>query len=137
MSFREKMHWAALIAILLGFGFYFTTLNTIPHTSHEYYFGLLVAIIGFIIAAMTIAAIVFALLNRGDAKAKADERDKLIHARGTHAAYYILLLGAWSVAAAAHFGHGLFFLLNLLLFVIVFAESVRIGAQLYFYRRGY
>ena len=27
MSFREKMHWASLVAILLGFGFYFGTLH--------------------------------------------------------------------------------------------------------------
>lgn len=137
MSFREKMHWASLIAILLGFGFYFTTLHTVPHTSHDYYIGLLIAIVGFIIVTMTVAAIIFAIQNSGDAHAKTDERDKLIHMRGTHAAYYALMLGAWGVTVAAHFGHGMFFLLNLLLAIIVVAESVRIGTQLYFYRRGY
>ncbi len=137
MSFREKMHWASLVAILLGFGFYFGTLHTIPHTGHDYYLSLLIAIVGFIIVAMTISAIIFAIQNSKDAHAKADERDKMIHMRGTHAAYYVLVLGAWGAVVTAHFGHGMFFMLNLLLFVVVLAECIRIGAQLYYYRRGH
>ncbi len=137
MSFREKMHWASLVAILLGFGFYFFTLHTIPHTSHDYYIGLLIGVIGFIIAVMTIAAIIFAIQNSKDAHARADERDRLIHMRGTHLAYYILVLGVWALAFAAHYGHGMFFLLNSMLFVLVLAECIRIGAQLYHYRKGY
>lgn len=140
MSFREKMHWVSFLAIIGGFSAYFISLwygQGAGGTDNSYYFGLLVLIIGGIIIAMTVAAIIMAIGNIGDAKAVQDERDRNIHARGTLAAYYTLLLGCWALIAASFLGTSPFFLINMLLAIIVMAEIIRIGTQLYLYRRGY
>ncbi len=142
MSFREKMHWVSLIAILGGFGWYFGTLHLVGYghspgdTGEKYYFGLLIATIVGILTVMIIGAALIAIFKPKDAKYAWDERDRLIHMRGTHAAYYILVVGMWATGLSLHFGYSLFFMLNAMLAIIVVAESIRIGTQLYLYRRG-
>ena len=137
MSFREKMHWASFIAIALGFGSYFVTLALHGHSvGPGYYLGLILMIIGFVIAAMIVAATVFAIWNPKDAHAAQDERDRMFHVRALAVPYYVLLLGAWGVGILFHL-KGPFHALNSLLALLVGVELIRIGTQLYYYRRGY
>lgn len=138
MSFREKIHWVSLFAILSGFGFYFFTLHygQSNDTSGEYYFALLMSVIAYVITIMTIASIILYFRDRDSVTAAFDERDNIIHTRATKISYYVLLIGAWGVASSIHWGPGLFFSTHLLLFIIIVAECIRIGAQIYLYRRG-
>ena len=55
---------------------------------------LLVPTVGIIVA-MTIATAVFAIRNPGEATMREDERDHDFHTRGTHLAYYPMVIGSW------------------------------------------
>ena len=140
MSFNEKLHWAAFVALISAFGWYFLSypwaiVGTRAGVGAAA--GMLVPVTIIIIAAMTITAAFFAIRAPKEAHLKDDERERTIHMRGTHIAYYPLVLGVWAnlfaifyqVSAAAH--------LNLLIATVVIAELVRVGSQLYFFRRGY
>ena len=76
-----------------------------------------------------------AIRTPAEANLKEDERDRSIHYRGTHYAYYPMVLGIWLCIGLIFAGYSTPTLLNTLLAVVVFAEMVRIGVQLYLYRR--
>jgi hypothetical protein len=139
MSFREKTHWVALIVITCAFGWYFFRLHTVmPRGPGNIAAsgGLLTIITIGIILAMTVIIGTIAAINPGDAHTKADERDRTIHWRGTHYAYYPIVLGTWLCIWMIFSGFGTPTILNTLLAVVVFAELVRIGTQIYLYRKG-
>lgn len=139
MSFREKTHWVALIVIMGAFGWYFFQLHTaMPRGPGNIAAsgGLLTVITVGIILAMTIIIGIIAAINPGDAHAKADERDRTIHWRGTHYAYYPIVLGTWLCIGMIYSGFSTPTILNTLLAVVVIAELVRIGTQIYLYRKG-
>lgn len=138
MSFREKMLWVATTSMGLGFGFYFITLLT-PignNATPDYYVGLLLSIIGVTIGAMIIATLFLFLRDRSDVYFTEDERDRDIHKSGTHMAYYPLLLGVWGSGLLYHHGASTPTMLNTLLAIIVFAEMIRLGYQIYLYRKA-
>ena len=90
-----------------------------------------------IIASMSIATAVLAFRSPGEVELKEDERDRSFHVRGTHYAYYPLVVGIWINIFLIFSGVSQAQQLNLLLAIVVVAELVRIGAQLYLYRRGH
>jgi hypothetical protein len=99
--------------------------------------GLLVPVTIAIIVAMTVATAVLAIRNRAEVNAREDERDRSFHLRGTHYAYYPLVVGIWVNIFLIFWGVSQAQQLNLMLATLVAAELVRIGTQLYLYRRGY
>ncbi len=138
MSFREKILWVAFTAMMGGFGFYFLTLLTPigKGASPEYYLGLLILVIGLTIGSMLIATVILFIRNRSEVIFKEDERDKDIHRAATQIAYYPLLLGVWCTGALFHHGISTPTMLNILLAVLVGAESIRLGYQIYLYRKA-
>ena len=86
---------------------------------------------------MSVAAAALAIRTPKEAHLKEDEREKTIHLKGTHAAYYPLILGVWANLFAIFYHISPAGRLNLLIATAVIAELVRVGAQLYYYRRGY
>lgn len=139
MSFREKIHWVAFIAMLLAFGWYFLTFPWHAAASPAALWtagGMLIPLTIGIIVAMTVATAIMAIRNRGEVHIAEDERDRTIHWYGTHLAYYPMVVGTWA-------GIGLIFaeappaiLLNLLLAMVVISELLRIGSQIWLYRRN-
>lgn len=140
MLFSEKIHWAAFLALIAAFGWYFLSypwqlVDTRAGVAAAA--GMLVPVTIIIIGVMAITAAYFAIRTPKEVHIKEDERERTIHMRGTHIAYYPLVLGVWTnlfaifyqLSAAAH--------LNLLIATVVIAELIRVGSQLYFYRRGY
>lgn len=134
MSFREKTAWISLVSMLAIYGLYF---RSVYHTGFGafHFGGLLGTIIAVVIVqvTLTVAAAIFA---PKDAKAKPDERDKLIDLRSARFAYAVL---AGSVACACFFGGfnpPIVFNANALLFILVMAEVLRSGSQIVQYRRG-
>jgi hypothetical protein len=140
MSFREKIHWAAFLGLSAAFGWYFLTYPwAIVGTPAGVgaVAGMLVPVTIVIIATMSATAAFFAIRTPKEAHLREDERERDIHVRGTHLAYYPLVLGCWAnlIAIFYRFSPGIY--LNLLIATVVLAELVRVGSQLYYYRRGY
>jgi len=140
MSFREKMHWVALVVMSLAFGWYFFTypwgLISEPAAIWATA-GRLIALTLGIIAAMTVATVFLAIRNPKEVHLKEDERDRAIHMRGTHIAYYPMVVGSWTCIGLIFSGVSQAVLLNLILAMVVIAELIRIGVQIRYYRRGY
>ena len=139
MSFNEKLHWSAFVGITAAFGWYFLTYPwSIVGTRAGIgaVASMLVVVTIVIIGVMSIVATYLAIRYPKEAHLKADERERGIHQRGTHAAYYPLVLGVYANIVAVFNGWSGAMLLNLLLATVIIAELVRVGAQLLIYRRG-
>jgi hypothetical protein len=140
MSFREKIHWVALFGLVLGFGWYFLSY---PWAIANTRAGMLTSVwmlipttIIFLIPMIAVTAY-FAIRTPKEANLKEDEREKVIHLKGTHAAYYPLVLGIWANVFALINGLSFGWSVNILMATLVVAELIRVGAQLYYYRRGH
>ncbi len=138
MSFREKLHWAAFIGLTGAFGWYFLTYPWAivgTRAGIGAVAGMLVPVTLIIIGLMSVTAAYLAMRYPKEANLREDERERGIHLRGTHAAYYPLVLGVYG-AIIAIFNHvSGAALLNLLIAIVVSAELVRVGWQLWLYRR--
>ena len=140
MSFREKIHWASFLALVVAFGWYFMSYPwEIVATAAGVgaVAGMLVPVTIIIIAVMALTAAYFAIRTPKEVNLKEDERERIIHIRGTHLAYYPLVLGVWANMIAMFYRLSVGEHLNLLIATVVTAELVRVGSQLYYYRRGY
>lgn len=140
MSFREKIHWASFLALLAAFGWYFLAYPwEIVGTAEGVgaVAGMLVPVTIIVIGVMTVTAAYFAIRTPKEVNLKEDERDRTIHIRGTHVAYYPLVLGVWANIIATFYRLSVGEHLNLLIATVVIAELARVGSQLYYYRRGY
>lgn len=140
MSFREKIHWASFLALAVAFGWYFLTypweiVGTPAGVGAVA--GMLVPVTIIIIAVMALTTAYFAIRTPKEVNIKEDERERIIHIRGTHLAYYPLVLGVWANMIAMFYRLSVGEHLNLLIATVVVAELARVGSQLYFYRRGY
>ncbi|MBB6427608.1 hypothetical protein [Sphingopyxis sp. JAI128] len=140
MSFREKIHWVTLVTMILAFGWYFLVYPWRIVASPAGVMataGMLVPVTIAIIVAMTVATAFLAIRSPREVHAREDERDRGIHMRGTHFGYYPLVVGIWINIFLIFWGIGQAEQLNLMIATLVVAEIVRIGTQLYLYRRGY
>lgn len=140
MSFREKIHLVTLVTMAAAFGWYFLAYPWQVADGPAGVWataGLLVPVTIAIIVAMTVATAVLAIRNRAEVDIKEDERDRSFHMRGTHYAYYPLVVGIWVNIFLIFWGVGQAQQLNMMIATLVVAELVRIGTQLYLYRRGY
>ncbi len=139
MSFREKMHWVAFVAILLAFSWYFLAFpwGQVKGPAALWAVGgMLVPLTLGIIAIMTVATVILAIRNRGEVHLAEDERDRAIHRRGTHLAYYPMVVGTWACIGMLFAGVDSAVLINALLAMVVIAELLRIGSQIWLYRRA-
>jgi heme/copper-type cytochrome/quinol oxidase subunit 3 len=140
MSFREKIHWVAFISLTAAFGWYFLAYPWAMIDRPEGVgaaAGMLLPVTIVIIGSMSLVAAALAIRTPQEAHLREDEREKTIHLKGTHAAYYPLVLGVWANLFAIFYHISAAGRLNLLIATVVVAELVRVGAQLYYYRRGY
>lgn len=140
MSFREKIHWSAFFALSVGFGWYFLSypwklVGTDAGVGAVA--GMLVPVTILIIVVMSTTAAYFAIRTPKEVNLKEDERERTFHIRGTHLAYYPLVLGVWANMIAMFYRLSVAEHLNLLIATVVIAELVRVGSQLFYYRRGY
>jgi hypothetical protein len=134
MSFREKTAWISLLSTLLIYGLYFRSVYHAGFGTYRFG-GLLGTVVALVIVQVTLIVAV-AIFAPKEAKAKPDERDKLIDLRATRFAYAVL---AWSIACACFFGGfnpPIIFNANALLFILVMAEILRSSSQIVQYRRG-
>lgn len=140
MSFREKIHWVTLATIILAFGWYFLAYPWQIMGSPAGFWaaaGMLAPVTIGTIIVMTIATAIMAIRTPKEVNLREDERDRSIHLKGTHYAYYPLVIGVWANIVGLFWGISPASHLHLLLAAVVLAEIVGIGTQLYLYRRGY
>lgn len=140
MSFREKIHWVALFGLIAGFGWYFLSYPwEIANTPQGMYAAIwmLLPVAFIFLVPMIAGSAYFAIRSPKEAHLKEDEREKIIHLRGTNLAYYPLAIGvqlnAFTLINGLNYGYAI----TILLGTLVIAELIRVGAQLYYYRRGY
>jgi hypothetical protein len=140
MSFREKIHWVAFPSLLLAFGWYFLNYPwAIANTRSGLWAAvwMLIPVTIIFVVPMVIGTAYFAIRSPKEANLKEDEREKIIHLRGTNIAYYSLVLGVYANIFAMINGLQFGFSVNVLLATLVISELIRVGSQLYYYRRGY
>lgn len=146
MSFREKTHWVALVTMIIAFGWYFLTIAPVliaetPASTDVLQLGAsagtLIATTLIVILVMSVATAIVAIRNRAEVHLKEDERDRTIHRHGAFLAYYPMVIGTWCCIGLIFSGVSQPVLLNLLLAMVVGAELLRIGSQIWLYRRGY
>jgi len=136
MPFREKTAWISLVSISGIYAVYFWSVYHAKHGGGGFQFG---GLLGTVIALVVVQAgltMAVAILSPREAKAPADEREKLIDLMATKTAYAGLATG---IACACFFGGfkpPIIFDSNALLFILVVAEILRSGCQIIQYRRG-
>lgn len=138
MSFREKSDWLSFVSLCL-MGIYFAEvvrgLLGGAHPGGPYYFVLFWALVAVLVVIQVVTHIVLAIRAPDDARTPVDEREDLIHLRATRPAYFVLLVGTFLTIGTMHMGFSIWQFAHCVLFTIWFAELVRYGLRLYYYRR--
>jgi undecaprenyl pyrophosphate phosphatase UppP len=144
MSYQEKSILGSLLALIIAYGSYFSSL--VRHWGDESdSLGRLVLAVIVIVVIETVYNIVLALESKPQPK---DERDAMIASKAYRNAYFFLYFGAGLIMTCAL---GLevissspsmritvtpFLILNTVLAFMVVAELVKFLTQLFYYRRG-
>ncbi len=139
MAFREKIHWVTLVTMVLAFGCYFLAYPWQVAGSPAGVWataGLLVPVTIAIILVMTVATAFLAIRSPGEVYVKEDERDRSFHLLGTHYAYYPLVVGIWINIFLIFWGATQAVQLNMMIAALVAAELIRLGTQIWLYRKA-
>lgn len=148
MSFHEKSIWAMLVANVLVYGWYFSTMVKIavaaaadekPIAIEVFAWNLVMTIV-FLIVISIVSHIVIALHSvgsEGEVDDTEDERDTLIKLRGENKSGAILGLGVVITIGMILFGNGPFWTANALLAALVLSETVAGVFKLADYRRSF
>lgn len=140
MSYREKVSWLSLFAIVVTFGPYLTLVALDPPSAPMpdlralTAFGVTVVVQMFILGG---GHVVLRLRSPGDSRIPADERDRAIARRSVSAAYYVLMTGVILVGCVMPFESDGWKLINAAIFAIVLAELAHYGIAVWCYRRGW
>ena len=140
MSFREKSDCLSLVSLAL-LGIYFAEIARGllggSHTGGPYhYFALFWVLVAGLVLIQVVTQTVLAIRSPRDAKTPVDERERQIHLRAAHGAYFVLLVGAFLTIGTLHLGFTTWQLAHCILLVIWLAELLRYSLRLYLYRRG-
>lgn len=140
MSFREKSDWLSFLS-LCTFGIYFgeialRMLGVTGPTGPYHFFMLFWMLVGALVVIQVVTLVVLARRSPEDAKTPLDERERLIHLRATHPAYFVLLVGTFLTIGTMHMGFTTWQFAHCILLVIWIAELTRYGMRLVYYRRA-
>jgi uncharacterized membrane protein YbjE (DUF340 family) len=95
VAFQEKIEWLTLLAMAVVYAVYFSMVAAYPdEPTLIQTLWLFAKVLVVHVVIVTVGAIALAVLNRRDASARSDERDRAISRRGASIAYYVLLIGA-------------------------------------------
>lgn len=139
MTYREKTSWLTLITMLIAYSLYFGLIIAGHPAGSERFamlwlFGAIAATQGVVVI---IGYIYFAIEVRKSPRARIDERDRAIAARGTRVSYYILLTAIILFGVVMPFTETAIHIVNTALFGIVIAETVGLITVVTSYRRGW
>jgi hypothetical protein len=136
MSFREKSAWITLVSVLVCFGLYFWELVAGRVGALASLHLLLAAVAALVVLQLVLTAVAAATTPK-DARAPADERERLIQWRSQSIGYYVLMVLALLLFAPIHFGHSALDMANFALLAVVISTCVVAVAQIVMYRRGF
>ena len=139
MTYKEKTSWLMLVAMVLAYSLYFG-LVIAGHPAGKSLFAML-WLFGTIAATQAVVVIIgciwLAIEARKLPRARIDERDRAIAARGTAISYYVLLTAMIVVGVVMPFTEPAIKIVNTALFGIVLAELVGLIVVVTSYRRGW
>jgi len=139
MTYTEKKAWLTLVAMLLAYSLYFGLILA-GHPAGSEHFAML-WLFGTIAATQAMVVIIghvwLAVAARKLPRARVDERDRAIAARGTRIGYYVLLTGTIVVGVVMPFTDPPMHIVNSALFAIVVAETAGLLVVVTSYRRGW
>ncbi|MEX1368041.1 MAG: hypothetical protein AB1Z98_33235 [Nannocystaceae bacterium] len=139
-SFRERVAWLSIFAILGTLGPYLAWASVYPPTvpmpdlSTLSWFGVAVVAQAVVLGG---GQIWMRLRWPEDACAPADERDRAIERRSVRIAYYTLIVGMVLVGCVMPFSASGWALINAAVFAIVVAELAHYGIAVWCYRHGW
>ena len=136
MSFREKSAWITLVSVLACFGVYFFELVAGRVGALASLHLLLFAVAGLVVLQIALTAIAAATTPK-DARAPADERERLIQWRSHTIGYYVLTVLALLLFVPIHFGHSALDMANFALLAVVISTLAVAVAQIVMFRRGF
>jgi len=137
MSFREKSTWISfllLLVISIPFFYQFIRIERGLSNSRASFHLFLLLVVLFVVGEIVLHALIVMQSPR-DARARKDERERLIDLKAMRVAFFVLMSGALSVIVLVHFPVDRFAILQGLLFAVVVAELAMLGARLVYYRR--
>ncbi len=139
MTYKEKTSWLMLVAMVLAYSLYFGLIIA-GHPAGKSLFAML-WLFGTIAATQAVVVIIgciwLAIEARKLPRARIDERDRAIAARGTAISYYVLLTAMIVVGVVMPFTEPAIKIVNTALFGIVLAELVGLIVVVTSYRRGW
>ena len=139
MSYREKLAWLMLGALVVSFGVYFAvaysgSIEGLPNLR------LLAVYAGAMALQLVILGVGRLYIGRTsgkEAKAKPDERDRAIANRAGRRAYYVMMAGLVFTGVYLPFVEAGWHIVHAALLTYVIAEVVRYWAVLSAYRKGW
>lgn len=139
MTYKEKSSWLMLVAMLLAYSLYFGLViaghpASTSLTAMLWLFGTIASTQAVVVI---IGSIYLAIEARKSPRARIDERDRAIAARGAAFSYYILMAGTIVVGVIMPFTEPAIEIVNTALFAIVIAELVGLIVVVTSYRRGW
>lgn len=152
MSFREKTAWISLVTTLLIWGQYFARVTErvwAGESDAGTFIGLFVGTTITAVVVQVVLTIVIAVIQPAEANAAADERERLIELKSSHAAYALLSVLVVTLAIATPFligvgpqvfagstaTSGVVLTANAMIFALVLAELLRSLWQIVLFRR--
>lgn len=139
MTYKEKASWLMLVTMVLAYSLYFG-LFIAGHPAGTSLFAML-WLFGTIAATQAVVVIIgciwLAIEARKLPRARIDERDRGIAARGTAISYHVLLTAMIVVGVVMPFTEPPIKIVNTALFGIVMAELVGLIVVVTSYRRGW
>lgn len=139
MTYKEKASWLMLVTMVLAYSLYFGLIIA-GHPAGTSLFAML-WLFGTIAATQAVVVIIgciwLAIEARKLPRARIDERDRGIAARGTAISYHVLLTAMIVVGVVMPFTEPAIKIVNTALFGIVMAELVGLIVVVTSYRRGW
>ena len=139
MAYKEKTSWLIFVAMVLAYSLYFG-LIVAGHPAGRSLFAML-WLFGSIAATQAVVVIIgtlsLAIDARKSPRARVDERDRAIAARGSKVSYYVLMAGTILVGIIMPFSEPAIEIVNTALFAIVVAELVGLLVIVTCYRGGW
>lgn len=139
MTFKDRLHLAAVIITLLVFGHYFYKAYAIlaqPEATLTAITGLMIGTVVIFIVLIVAVAIVQGIVGYKDAAQPEDERDRLMGLLATRNGHYVLLLGLVGVFVGLYLGATALQLANIVLLAWVVAECVKSLSVIIYARVG-
>jgi hypothetical protein len=138
MSYREKITWLSLIAMVTTYGPYFTFVGKVPVSweplprLHPLALFALASVVRMLILGAGYLYLLLAIPRQE--RPPRDERDRAIEHRSMGAAYYVLLTGMILVGCFMPFSSTGWTIVNAAILWMVAAEVVRYGTVVASYR---